>query len=77
MDHKIVLLCLMFIRKAIVDALPTLPLRRPKRFIFLGQGPVQGPREEVQGPCAGATNPENNNGCKGHLDMCKGHNSGK
>ena len=27
-----------------------LPLRRPKRSIFLGQGPVQGPREEVQGP---------------------------
>ena len=32
-----------------------IPLRRPKRFIFLGQGPVQGPREEVQGPCARAT----------------------
>jgi hypothetical protein len=40
-----------------------LPLRRPKRSIFLGQGPVQGPREEVQGPCARA--------------MCKGHKSGK
>ena len=31
------------------------PLRQPKRSIFLGQGPVQGPREEVQGPCARAT----------------------
>ena len=50
-----------------------IPLRRPKRSIFLGQGPVQGPREEVQGPCARATNPVNRNGCKGHLDMCKGH----
>ena len=43
-----------------------LPLRRPKRSIFLGQGPVQG-------PCAMATNLVNRNGCKGHLDMCKGH----
>ena len=49
-----------------------IPLRRPKRLIFLGQGPVQGPREEVQGPCARATHPENRNGCKGFLDMCKG-----
>ena len=32
-----------------------IPLRRPKRSIFLGQGPVQGPPEEVQGPCARAT----------------------
>ena len=37
------------------------------------QGPVQGPGEEVQGPCARATNPVNRNGCKGHLDMSKGH----
>ena len=44
-----------------------------KGAVFLGQGPVQGPREEVQGPCARATNPVNRNGCKGHLDMCKGH----
>ena len=51
-----------------------IPLRRPKRLIFLGQGPVQGPREEVQGPCARATNLVNRNGCKGHLDKCKGHN---
>ena len=28
------------------------------------QGPVQGPREEVQGPCARATIPINRNGCK-------------
>ena len=27
-----------------------IPLRGPKRLIFLGQGPVQGPQEEVQGP---------------------------
>jgi hypothetical protein len=32
-----------------------IPLRRPKKSIFSGQGPVQGPREEVQGPCARAT----------------------
>ena len=32
-----------------------IPLRRPKRLIFLVQGPVQGPQEEVQGPCARAT----------------------
>ena len=50
-----------------------IPLRRPKRLIFLGQGPVQGPREEVQGPCARATNLANRIGCKGHLDMCKGN----
>ena len=51
----------------------SLPLRRPKRLIFLGQGPVQGPREEMQGPCAKTTNLVNRNGCNGHLDMCKGH----
>ena len=38
------------------------------------QGPVQWPREKVQEPCARATIPINRNGCKGHLDMCKGHN---
>ena len=31
-----------------------IPLRRQKRLIFLGQGPVQGLREELQGPCARA-----------------------
>ena len=44
-----------------------------KGAFFQVQGPVQGPREEVQGPCARATIPINRNGCKGHLDMCKGH----
>ena len=39
-----------------------IPLRRPKRLIFLGQRPVQG-------PCARATNLVNVNGCEGHLDM--------
>ena len=50
-----------------------LPLRRPKRLIFLEQGPEQGPREEVQGPCARAIRLVNRNRCKGDLDMCKGH----
>ena len=35
--------------------LAILPLRRLKRSIFSWQVPVQGPREEVQGPCARAT----------------------
>ena len=39
-----------FIKKTL-----NIPLRRLKRSIFLGQGPVQGPQEEVQGPCARAT----------------------
>jgi hypothetical protein len=44
-----------------------------KGAFFQVRGPVQGPREEVQGPCARATISLNRNGCKGHLDMCKGH----
>ena len=40
--------------KLIIRHKQDLPLRRLKRFIFLGQGPVQGPREEVQGLCARA-----------------------
>ena len=49
----------------------SLPLRRPKRFIFLGQGPVQGPfaratsliNRNVQGPQRDARA----NVCKGHI----------
>ena len=37
------------------NSMPTYRLDGRKGAVFLGQGPVQGPREEVQGPRARAT----------------------